>query len=396
MSSVPVTARLMEMGFEPMAGPPAFHHGDGCGHHSRDPFGLGAQPMRVLIDRHHHGLLEAYMLTLGDRLGYEVWCPYGMDWFDSETWNFERQFHGDAVARQYLLGIWGDTSDPDIVTVKDTRHPNRTLRGISYEAARDTQWDLVISSLPHNDEGYHRFAQEAGARFGVQVGNNVQQSRWDLADFILSSSTLDGFGPEWVGKRFEYQGVPAVMYHQEFSLDIFRHEWPPANRREVASWVNCFPETPPYAQFRDLARQYGDEFDWKCYGAYGSAAMDELSAGDVSWVPDIADRMREARIGWHAKHWSDGFGHTIHNWFAIGRPVVGWRRYYEDKIAGALWVEGETAFDVEDFDIATLRRLRDDDDYHRRISENAAARFREIVDFDAEATTIRSLLESVA
>ena len=348
--------------------------------------------MRVLIDRHHHGLLEAYMLTLGDRLGYEVWCPYGMDWFESETWNFERAFHGDAVARQYLVGIWGDTSDPDLVVVDDVRHPNRKLRGISYEAARDTEWDLVISSLPHNDEGYARFAAQTGARFGVQVGNNVQQSRWDLADFILSSSTLDGYGPEYVGKRFDYQGVPAVMYHQEFSTDIFRPEWPPAETRSVASFMNCFPETPPYQQFRELAQGYPD-FDWKVYGAYGSAAVDELAAGDISWVPDIADRMRATRIIWHAKSWSDGFGHVIHNAFAVGRPVVGWQRYYADKIAGPLWQEGVTSFDMEHFDIDTLRRLRDDDDFHRRISENAAARFAEVVDFDAEAEVIREVLE---
>lgn len=352
--------------------------------------------MRVLVDRHHHALHESYHLTLVDRFGWEVLAPYGMDWFHREAWNFERAFHGDAVARQYLEGIWGDVT-PDahgVVHVKDVRHPDRWLHGVTYEAARDMDWDLVICSLPHNDEGLWQFAQDVRARWGVQVGNNVQQSRWDLASFILSSSTLDGFGPEWVGKRFDYQGVPAVMYHQEFSLDIFRHEYPPAESKSIASFVNCFPETPPYAQFVEMARAYPDEFDWKVYGAYGSAPMDDLSAGDISWVPDVADRMRASRIIWHAKHWSDGFGHVIHNAFAVGRPVVGWQRYYADKIAGPLWVEGVTSFDMERFDVETLRRLRDDDDRHRVVSENAAWRFRQIVDFDHEAEIIRGLLEA--
>ena len=366
--------------------------------------------MRVLIDRHHHALHESYHLTLVDRFGWELYAPYGMEWFDEGIWQFEKKFHGDAVARQYLDGIWGDSNDflpvmdsgfgPYGIAVMDVRHPRRVLHGITLAEAREHKWDLVISSLPHNDEGYHRFAQETGAKFGVQVGNNVQQSRWDLADFILSSSTLDGFGPEWVGKRFEYQGVPAVMYHQEFSTDIFRPEWPPANRDEVASWVNCFGEGPSYPDFLAFARQYKDEFDFKVYGALGTYGGDEFQAGDVSWVPDVADTMRQARVGWHTKHWSDGFGHTIHNWGSIGRPIIGYARYYKDKLAGPLWDEGMTSFDIEGMSheaLADLLRLmRDDDDVHHRMSDNMAARFREIVDFDSEAATIRSLLESVA
>lgn len=364
--------------------------------------------MRVLIDRHHHALFEAYHLTLADRFGWDLYAPYGMEWFDEGIWQFEKQFHGDAVARQYLDGVWHSGPDleidknyrPGIWAAPDTRHPRRILRGVTLEAARAMRWDLVISSLPHNDEGYHRFAQEVGAHFGVQVGNNVQQSRWDLAEFVWSSSTLPGYGPEWVGKSFEYMGAPAVMTHQEFSTDIFRPEWPPANRREVASWVNCFGEGPSYPDFLRFAQAYAGEFDFKVYGALGSHDGDEFQAGDVSWVPDVADRMREARVGWHTKHWSDGFGHTIHNWASIGRPIVGYHRYYRDKIASPLWDEGYTSFDIEglapDALADILRLLRDDDEVHQRMSENMAARFREVVDFDHEATIVRSLLESVA
>ena len=355
--------------------------------------------MRLLVDRHHHALLESYYLTLEDRLDWDVWCPMGMDWFDSGIWQFEKKWHGDAVAKQYLAGVWGDAVHDDVARVPDARHPNRTIKGVSLEVARDMHWDIVLSSLPHNDEGYAAFAAEVGATFGVQVGNNVQQSRWDLAKFILSSSTLDGFGPEWVGRTFAYQGVPAVMYHQEFSLDIFYPEYPPANRREVASWVNCFGEGPSYPAFLDFARAHRDEFDFKVYGARGTYAGDEFEAGDVSWVPDVAERMRQARVGWHSKHWSDGFGHTIHNWGAIGRPIVGYERYYADKIASPLWDDGFTSFDIESRTpeqlLGVLRLLRDDDEVHQRMSDNMARRFREVVDYDHEAVVIKSLIEGV-
>lgn len=360
--------------------------------------------VRILTDQHHHALAES-LLLLADRFGWEVWFPAGLEWFNEEYWQFEREFHGDAVARQYLLGIWADAKpDPEnfhrpVLLRDDPRHAGRVQKGITLDGARGMKWDIVLSSLPHNDYGMWRFSQEVGAHFGVQVGNHLQQSRWDLAEFILSSSTLTGYGPEYIGKRFSYAGKPTVMYHQEFSLDIFRHEYPPKNRREVASWVNGFPESPDYPLFLGLARAYADEFDFKVYGAYGWGPDDEFKAGDIGPVEQVAEKMREARVGLHVKRLSDGFGHTIHNWFAIGRPVLGFMDYYSDKIASALFVEGVTSFALEnrtDAEIAdVIRRLIADDDYHQKVSEAAAARFREVVDFGSEAEAIKVMLEGV-
>ena len=217
-------------------------------------------------------------------------------------------------------------------------HPTRVTRGAPTRASRWTRpatcdWDIVLSSLPHNDVGMARFAKEVGAIFGVQVGNESQQSAWGLASFILSSSTLAGHGTEDIGRRFDFMGTPTVMYHQEFDLDMFHHAWPPANRREVASWVNCFCEGPSYPDFLTFARAHADEFDFRVYGSYGRDTGRRTSsrAGTSHPSPTWPTTMRQARVGWHSKHWSDGFGHTIHNWFAIGRPVIGYRRYYEGK-----------------------------------------------------------------
>lgn len=365
--------------------------------------------VRVLTDFHHHALAESLLMLMEDRYGWEVFFPTGMRWFQDDVWVFERDFHGDAVAKQFLEGIWagpGTLNDPGVwrddqrIRIRnDPRHAGRVHKGVTLEAARQMRWDIVLSSLPHNDTGMAGFAKERGALFGVQVGNHLQYSRWDLADFILSSSTLAGFGPEYIGQRFTFQGCPTVMYHQEFSLQTFRHEYPPAHPREVASWVNGFPESPDYPLFLGLAREYASEFDFKVYGAYGWGADDEFKAGDVSDVAEIGDRMRAARIGLHVKRFSDGFGHVIHNWFAVGRPVLGFMDYYRDKIASALFDEGVTSFSLDGrttHEIAeVIRKLVNDDDYHQRISENAARRFREVVDFDHEAEVIKEMLEGL-
>ena len=362
----------------------------------------------ILTDLHHHALAESELMLFEDRAllgGSEVYFPFGMDWFEQGFWNFERSWHGDKVARQYLLGWWDQATYPNsdgIVFRADPRHPWRIQKGITLAAALAMKWDFVISSLPHNDEGLYQLAQQTGAHFGVQVGNNVQSSRWDLAEFILSSSTLPSEGlvdPSTWAKVTTAHGKPCVVYHQEFDTDIFRHEWPPANRREVASWVNCFPEGPSYPAFVDFARANVDDFDFKVYGAYGTGQPNELVGGDISFVPTVAATMRDARMFWHSKHWSDGYGHTVHNEFSLGRPVLGIPRYYQDKLAGPLFIDGVTSFDIEsrtpDEMLRIMRRLRDDDEYHREISQNAAARFREVVDFDTEADAIAEMMGGV-
>lgn len=360
--------------------------------------------MRVLLDFHHHALAESMLQMLEDRFAAYAYFPVGMEWFDEGIWQFERAWHGDAIARQYLVGVWAQATEvePGLFALADPRHPGRTLHGMSLARAREMPWDRVISSLPDNDAGYAAFAEQHGARFGVQLGNNHQQSRFDLASFILASTTLPGMEqltahPDGWGRVLEYAGVPTVVYHQSFDLQVFRPGAPEDAQRDViASFVNCFPETPVYSAFLEMARGWCYDFDWRVYGAYGSAPADELAAGNLSVVPEIADAMRAARIGWHTKYWSDGYGHVIHNWFAVGRPVVGSLRYYRDKLAAPLFVEGVTAWDVDSYApdelLRLLRRLRDDDDFYARACEASAARFRELVDFEREEAAIWQVL----
>jgi len=346
--------------------------------------------VRLLTDRHHADLLESIYMLFADRLGWEVYTLIGMQWFDDWYWSFERAYHGDAVAKQYLEGVWAGTTEDksDHFEQADKVHPGRTIYGVTVEQALGMDWDVVMSTVQENDAGLHGFAQKVGAKFAVQVGNQGQWSDWDRADFALVSSTLHGSPPK-----------PYVTYHQEFSLDDFRFEYPPSEKTSVASFVQCFAENKvPYAEFLNLARQAPD-LDWKVYGAYGSHPEDEFACGNQPTTPKVAEAMRRTRIAWHSKSWSDGYGHVVHNLFAVGRPVFGRASYYADKLAGPLWIEGVTSFDVDSHStdelIRILRRLRDDDDYHRTICEASAARFCEVVDFSEDAEKVKALLERV-
>lgn len=350
--------------------------------------GLGGVVVRILSDFHHADLFESLGLTLHDRLGFDVYRPIGMDWFTEGIWQHEKEYHGDAVAKQYL-DFWPiDVDCGSHWERADNTHPGRTYRMVTLEQFRAMQWDFVIASVHDNQVGFERIARERGAKYGVHIGNQGQPVDWELADFGLVSSLLYYIPPK-----------PFVVYRQEFSLTDFRFEWPPAEKDTVSSFVQCFPENvDPYAEFLDLARIVPD-LTWQVFGAYGTHPSDEFARGNLPSTPKVAEAMRATRIAWHSKSWSDGYGHVIHNLAAVGRPLIGRASYYVDKLAGPLWAEGVTSFDLDshttDELVGILRRLRDDDEFHWTISENMAHRFREVVDFEQDSENIRALLESV-
>ncbi len=353
--------------------------------------------MKILADFHHNDLARSHQLLFA-RFGGEVVFPYGTDWFDEWYWSFERPVHGDAVARQYLLGIW-EGAEPDVngvVRVPNRHHPGTELVGLTLEAAKAQSWDLVISSVPDNAAGFHRLAKETHAKWGIHIGNQWGDEAWERRPDFAILTTTTPLPTE----------VPHVVIHQEFDRAIFRYE-PPVGFGPISSFVNCFPENThcahlpdrgEYGIFTDLA-DAAPQYDWRVYGAYGTAPVDRFAAGAIAAASDIADAMRTSAVAYHSKHWSDGFGHIVHDWFAVGRPVLGHARYYADKLAGPLWIEGETSFDIEgksrDEIVAILDRMEGDPDYHARLCENAAARFDAIVDFDEDAEKVRALLDRV-
>lgn len=343
--------------------------------------------MKVLADFHHADLFESLEL-LCERLGWTLYRPIGMEWFDEGYWNFERAWYGDAIARQYLESLPTDTD-----VRADKSHPGREHKLLTLAQAREFKPDIVIATVAHNHEGFARFASEVGATFGIHLGNvrfstiDMAEDRWDLAAFGIVTSIMPGPITK-----------PHVVVHQEFSLEDFRHEPPEEHERVVvSSFVNCFPENSQgYHTFREVA-DLATEIDWRIYGSYGQLPRDEYAALDLPRCAMVGEHMRASDIAWHTKQWSDGFGHVVHDWFAVGRPVIGFESYYRDQLAGPLWVEGVTSIDITGRSADDIRRIVRSLDYETRVrmGDAAAARFRELVDFDEEEQTIRQMFSQV-
>lgn len=343
--------------------------------------------IRVLADHHHASLWESLCMLFEDRMGWELYRPRGDEWWKQPIWQFDKQMpHFEAVARQYMDGWTTDVDCGDHWERRDAMYPERVHKMLTMEQARDMRPDIVIATIAENEEGFHGFAREIGAKFGIQLGNQGSFNRYDLADFSLISTTRD-----------RYPWTPYVVYRQEFNLDDYCFEYPPSERDYVGSWVQALPaDAGEYGRFLAVANALPD-LRMRYHGHVGP--VDDFWGGNVTTSVELAAQMRGAGVGWHCKTWSDGYGHVIHNLFAVGKPIVGTVSYYKDKLAADLFVEGETSFDVQTHSQAEtidfIRRLTIDDELHERMSRASAARFREIVDFDAEAEAIRAMMDNV-
>jgi hypothetical protein len=323
-----------------------------------------------------------------DRFGWQLFHLYDMEWWDEGIWGWERhQEWGHDVARQYMAPWGNDRLVGDHWERDDAAYPGRVMKMLTMEQARDMKPDIVLATLTENEDGLHRFAKEIGAKFGIQVGNQGTANRYELLDFAMFSTT-----------RWSYPWCPYVTYRQEFSLTDFRFEYPPADRKFVGTWVQAMPTGDPiaYDLFLRLARALPD-LRFRYHGHVGP--VDDFWGGNVTETHEVAEQMRSAGVGLHIKTWSDGFGHVVHNLFATGKPVVATAAYYRDKLAAPLFIEGVTSWDLQthsfEESVEFIRRLTVDDELHERMSRASAARFAEIVNFDAEAVEIRAMFDKV-
>jgi hypothetical protein len=105
--------------------------------------------------------------------------------------------------------------------------------------------------------------------------------------------------------------------------------------------------------------------------------------------------MASAGFGWHDKPVGDGFGHVIHSWAAVGRPIIGRADFYRGKLAAPLWTP-ETSIDTGGKNLGDVVRemlaIAGDSERHIEMCRAMRATFDRLVDYEAEAAAVRSHL----
>jgi hypothetical protein len=349
---------------------------------------------RILVDRHHAALLYSLQLLFEGRLGMELYVPVGMEWWEQGYWRFGEAWGDDRLARQFLAANPPWTRDGSDYTERDfgwycfdADYPHRLVRGIQLDEFRELgDWKVVMATVQENQAGFHRLAGECGAASAYQVGNARQWVEWGLDQRFLVSTSQE-----------LPAGVSGVQYRQEFEKDTV---FAAANRplgtlpTSAASFVNLLERLPE--QWDRFARAEALLPSWK-FRTHGHDSRD----GFVQPASDVAARMAEVGFAWHDKPSGDGFGHVLHSWAAIGRPIIGTYAYYDGQLARPLLEDGVTGFDlgarsieetVKLMEVAGLGELPDWYGYGSMCRE-IRRRLDASCDFAGDAERIRVLLE---
>jgi len=138
----------------------------------------------------------------------------------------------------------------------------------------------------------------------------------------------------------------------------------------------------------DLLQEFNDQYEMPAY-VYGIDGEN----GVVKPFALLLNRMAGADFGWHDKAQGDGFGHVIHAWAAVGRPLIGHASHYAGKMGSAFWTP-ETSLDLDRMTIPeVVERVRTiTPSEHRAMCERIRAIFDEVYRPDEEAAAIAEFL----
>lgn len=337
--------------------------------------------MRVLADLHHAELYYSLQLLFEKRLGWELYRPIGIDWYEQGYWHvfphlntanqflglnqaieIPKDFRGNPLPRGFCINEEYIFED-GIYYVKDPTK-NKVNRGITLEKFKEMDFDILISSIPQHIEPFNKLIRkfQPRAKHVFQVGNS-----WGhlpgIKNVLASTS------------RFAVPaGLNICFYHQEFDLEMFRYQSPdPSSQKKICSYIH-------YMKGMDLFAQYAHKLPKFQFLTYGAGMLDSLMETQL-----LADQMRNSTFTWHYKPEGDGFGHVIHNTFAVGRPSLVWKPHYAGRLAETLMVDGQTCLDLScrnfEANIRAISRASEPAE-HARMCKAAKKRFDSIVNFD--------------
>ncbi len=344
--------------------------------------------MNVLADFHHFDLYYSLQLLFEKRLGWELYRPIGMDWFEGGYWKIAEPYGNNPdTVRQYLdintmawdphKNLNGGTNNYEKDGVYHIWDPIHEIfqKAITLEKFKEIPIDIVISSYQPHDESFARLIKDYKPKVKhiAQMGNTYQTTE---VKNVMCSTMPYPIPPD----------KNVVFYHQEFDLDVFKYS-PPQATSKITSFVNLLPMPEVYRLYKSRL----PDFDFK---AYGAGSLD----GTITGLGAISKIMSESDFGWHIKPGGDGFGHIIHNWFACGRPVLTNFSDYNDKLAGFLLQDGKTALNLEacgfEENINRILYYSIPENY-QAMCEDAHKKFKEVVDFDREFIELKKFLEKI-
>ncbi len=345
--------------------------------------------MNVFVDFHHSSLLRSLVLLFEERLDMNLYRPIGMDWFEEGYWEVNNQVD---TATQFLStdqGYEPTDGTPALNNVDgygDGVYVCADPGGLSFHKACTmdyfihNQFDYIIASIPRHVPLYAalRDRYHPNAKLIVQMGNN-----WNISDYD-GLNVMASLAPQ------PTNGANVLFYYQEFDTDLF-YPVPVFGTKKIYSFINVIQNSEgwnDYLRLKELMEPKGFEFK-----AFGGQCPD----GNMTGAHELAQKMREADLIFHVKPGGDGFGHILHNAYAIGRPVITRTSHYRNTLGNRLFTSNNS-IDLDSIEVEEASKMIPalyDNQNIRSMGKNAADRFKMLVDYDHEAKKVEEWLKSL-
>lgn len=388
---------------------------------------------KALFDPHHSQLAQSLIYLFEKRLKIKLYRPEGSHWY-------AREFYWHPLRDEALANL---TKGPDIEPELAVQAPSdymwqKSDAGLSYfdqdnlkfrwlPLEQANEIDYVVCTSDRNEERFFKLRNTLcpQAKIIRYIGNreeNCDPAHWDIGLFAT--------------KRYYEQfkdTKPCVLFHPEFDTGLYSHTDPPLFFYGV--WV---PIVRNFLNFSYHHREAGSPWEtWERYVGYGNEigalsllhglgtpppgieteldviidlAFERMgrpelkdrstwpnlrySRGEPSSHKQIAELMQYSNMAVHIKRGSEGYGFIIHCLAACGRPAIIEQMAYEQLSAYAFLQHKETCLFVSGHDPTDKENYRWalQPENNAKMSETLYRRFKENVNFEAEAEAIRQLL----
>lgn len=349
--------------------------------------------MNVFADLHHSGLFYSLKLLFEDRLGYNLYRPVGVEWFEEGYWDIAKPYNNNLDTVHQFLLLRSDYKPADntpplnhIVGIEPTHYNVDELahgyiqKAITFKQFLDMDIDIIIASIPDHWITYTKLRDKykPKARVICQMGNMFSEVKPLMASGIvdnLMASTIELPTPT---------SVNSVFYHQEQPVKEFVE---PPRQKKIVSLVNLLPEPELFYQYKGEFAKSG--FELKSYGA-------SCPDGFINTLPELYQTIQDCDFVYHNKPRGDGYGWVFHSAFMLGRAVITNFNDYKDKLGSRLLEGKKTAINmalnsvVEN--VNTICGIYNDKKTHLTISREASNRFKQVVDYNQEEQKLRSFI----
>lgn len=337
----------------------------------------------VFADYHHTSLYHSLHILFEKRLGGTLYRPLGNEWLDGGYWLMATIYNNHPLTVAQYLGVRPDylNPSPGHYLAFDPEY-NYDHNAITVGKFMALPIDFVIATIPAHIPSFYQLAQDHPNKPKVifQVGNAWEIDPAQPIKNIMASALLPNHP----------SGFNIVEYHQEFDLSVFAPQ-PTTDSQTITSFINCYQSASLYKHdWETFTRVEKLMPSWQ-FKSLGGSCRDGAANGQKI----LAELMGRSRFVWHAKSGGDGYGHIIHNAYAMGIPPIVVMQYYAGKLAGQLMRDGETCIAIDglstDGIIAKINHYNEPAHYEA-MRKNVYNVFKQTVDFDRDAENIRQFL----